>query len=139
MMKSFRRNKKGLAIYLDVSGSVIKALPKIIGVMLPLKNSVGSIFQFSNRVAEISFSELMQGKIMTTGGTDFNCVAESILEKGFNKAIVITDGYASLNDDLADKLAQHKAALLTIIVNGKDSCPELKPFGEVLKFEDMIE
>ncbi|MDY6953493.1 MAG: hypothetical protein SWE60_18450 [Thermodesulfobacteriota bacterium] len=137
-MRPSSTKRGGLAIYLDVSGSVTEALPRILGILLPLKNCIKSIFQFSNQTVEVSFADLMEGKIMTTGGTDFNCVAESILEKDLDKAVIITDGSASLNGEMASKLEEQKPAILTIIVDGKESCPDFEPFGEVVPLEEVI-
>ena len=41
--------------------------------------------------------ELSDGKFKTTGGTDFDCVANHILgHKEINKIIIFTDGYADI-------------------------------------------
>jgi hypothetical protein len=130
---------RGMAIYLDVSGSVNEHLPEIIGILRKLRDEVTTIFQFSNQVVETEFKELLKGKIKTTYGTDFDCVAMSILDNRYDKAVVITDGYASLNDELGKKLKASGVRLLTIIYGGGTSCDELAQFGDIVLLRDMVE
>jgi len=106
---------RGLAIYLDVSGSVNEYLPKILGVLRSLRNELTTIFQFSNKVIDTSFESLLKGNIRTTYGTDFDCIAQHILGHSFDKAAIITDGYASMSDDLKKQLKKHGPVTLTIL------------------------
>ena len=128
--------EKGLAIYLDVSGSVNDYLPEIIGILKGFEKRLDTIFLFSNKVVEASFSSLLKGRIETTGGTDFDCVASSILERDFDKAVVITDGYASLASEWKEKLERRKVNILTILFDGKADCDDLASFGEVVLLEE---
>jgi len=134
-----RPNKRntGLAIYLDVSGSVNDHLPEIIGIIGKLKAELTTLFLFSNKVVETPIKELLKGRVETTWGTDFNCIAKSIIERGFDKAVVITDGYANLSEELSDKLKERKVAILTILFGRINDCSEFKPFGDVVKLEEM--
>lgn len=68
---------RGLAIYLDVSGSVNHHLPEIIGLLRSLRTELKTIFLFSNKVVEMPFRTLLAGRVQTTYGTDFNCIAAS--------------------------------------------------------------
>jgi hypothetical protein len=137
--KLFHPQKRhlGLAIYLDVSGSVNEYLPKILGILKNLKKEITTIFQFSNKVVETPFSELIKGNIQTTYGTDFNCIAKSILERGFDKAIIITDGYASMDDDLKQKLKEQKLSTLTILFDDAQYCDDFETFGEIVLLGDV--
>ena len=134
-----KEKNKGLAIYLDVSGSVNDHLPKIIGILKSLKNEITSIFQFSNKVVETSFEALLKGQIKTTYGTDFSCVAQSVLDMGFDKAVVITDGYASMSDELREKLKERGLSTLTILFDRATECEDFALFGDVLDLEDVCE
>ena len=129
--------EKGIACYLDVSGSVNEYLPKILGILRNLQKELKSIFLFSNKVVEVPFTTLMKGEIQTTYGTDFDCIAESILEREYEKAVVITDGYASLGRELSEKLKKQGVCILTILFDRRDSCDDFAPFGEVLKLDDV--
>jgi hypothetical protein len=126
-----------VAIYLDVSGSVTSFLPKIIGVLGRLRGRISSIYQFSTQVVETSFEDLLSGEIRTTYGTDFDCVAQSILDRTYERSIVITDGYAGLSGHLKDELLQRRAKLLTVLFGHARGCRPLAPLGEVVQLADV--
>ena len=128
---------QGLVIYLDVSGSVDEYLPKIISILRNLKNEISSIFLFSNKVVEVAFTTLLQGKIKTTGGTDFDCIAESILDRQFDKAIIITDGYASMKAENKKKLQSLKLKSLTILFERAQKCADFECFGDIVQLDDI--
>ena len=127
----------GVALYLDVSGSVSAFLPQIVGVLGKLEGKVRSLYQFSNEVVEIGMEALQAGEVHTTYGTDFDCVAASILENRFDKAIVITDGYASLSSELRDELALRRVRLLTVLFGHARTCKALSSLGEIVTLDDV--
>lgn len=135
----YANQNQGLAVYLDVSGSVNEHLPRIAGLLRGLERDLVTIYLFSNRVVEVAFSTVLRGQVQTTYGTDFDCIAESILEKRLDKAIVMTDGYASLSEDNQEALHERHVRLLTILFGGKTDCPEFEPFGDVLQLNDAVE
>ena len=130
---------RGLAIYLDVSGSVNAYLPNILGVLRSLRKEITSIFQFSNKVVETSFESLLKGSVKTTYGTDFDCIAESILERGFDKAVVITDGYASMNKGNRARLKESGLVTLTILFDNAQNCKDFESFGDVVPLEEICD
>jgi hypothetical protein len=130
--------KHGLAVYLDVSGSVNDHLPAIIGILQSLREDLTTVFLFSNKVLEVSFQKLLQGAVKTTYGTDFDCVAASIVERGLDKAIVLTDGYAGLKPDLQDELRRRRVRVMTVLFGSKQECPEFAPLGDVVQLEDIV-
>jgi hypothetical protein len=134
-----QKRDRGLAIYLDVSGSVNEYLPKILGILKSLRREITTIFQFSNKVVETSFESLLKGNIQTTFGTDFNCIAQSILERGFDKAVIITDGYASMSDGLKEPLKKHGLATLTILFDDAQTCEDFAEFGDVVQLEGVTD
>jgi len=132
--------RRGIAVYLDVSGSVNDQLPKITGILRNMQDDVETVFLFSNKVVEIPFSELVnRGKVKTTFGTDFDCVAESILERGFDKAVVITDGYATLSEDNLARLKRAAVRILTILTEQNTSFTEFPGLGPVVELEEVVE
>jgi len=131
--------EKGLAIYLDVSGSVNEYLPQIIGVLAKLKNNVTSLFLFSNIVVETTMEDLIKGKIRTSYGTDFNCIAHSIIERRFEKAVIITDGYADMSEELSKQLKTLGLVTLTILFDGTTTCEDFAKFGDVVNLSDVCE
>jgi hypothetical protein len=136
-----RSRGRGLAVYLDVSGSVHDDLPRILGVLGNMQSDIEKVFTFSNDIVETSLKALAKGEgIRTTYGTDFDCVAASILERGYPKAVVITDGYADMTEEHMEALRKRKVSILTIIFgDGDEECEALKPFGPVMKLEDVVE
>ena len=112
---------------------------KILGILKSLRKEITSIFQFSNKVVETTFNALLKGKIQTTYGTDFNCVARSILERGFDKAILITDGCASLSTEHGEQLKQQGLVTLTVLFDDAQSCEPFLNFGDVVQLEDIYQ
>nr|BDD45891.1 hypothetical protein 20 [Candidatus Hydrogenedentota bacterium] len=131
--------ERGLAIYLDVSGSVNDYLPEIIGVMCNLKSDLKTILLFSNKVVEVPFKSLLKGVVSTTYGTDFDCIAEHILENKYDKAVILTDGYASMKKVNKEALEKQKVSTLTVLFGGKKECSEFAVFGDVVQLEDVTE
>ncbi|MHC5058240.1 MAG: hypothetical protein ACYTKD_26585, partial [Planctomycetota bacterium] len=87
-----RERERPQDVYLDVSGSVHDDLPRILGVLGNMQSDIEKVFTFSNDIVETSLKALAKGEgIRTTYGTDFDCVAASILERGYPKAVMITD------------------------------------------------
>lgn len=72
-------------------------------------------------------------------GTDFDCIADSILEHACDKAIIFTDGYASLNKEIQEELKTKKTQVLTVLFGGRMDCEEFAPLGDVVQLEDSTE
>jgi hypothetical protein len=98
-----------------------------------------TIFLFSNKVVEIPFARLLSGRVQTTYGTDFDCIADSILERAFDKAVILTDGYAELAAERQAQLKKQKLQALTILFGDKTDCDEFAPFGDVVQLEDITD
>jgi len=130
------QRRKGIAIYLDVSGSVNEHLPEILGILRRLRNEITSVYQFSNEVVETSMQELVRGKIKTTFGTSFDSVANSILEKQYEKAVVITDGYSSISAELQKRMKEKGERIVTILFGGASQTNDFAQFGEVIHLKD---
>lgn len=134
-----KNNREGIAIFLDVSGSVNQSLPEICGLLARYRRNIRSVYQFSNAVSEITMDALMRGYVETTYGTDFNCVAQTILAEEFTRAVIITDGYAAMNE--SNQMALHGAGvrLLTILFGIHNNGDVLEPFGEVMNLNEITE
>ena len=133
------RRQKGIAVFLDVSGSVNEYLPEILGILSGLRNRLSTIYLFSNRVVEVPFAAVCRGELETTHGTDFDCIARTVLEKEYERAVVITDGFADLKEENAGLLRKAGTRILTVLFDGTDECEAFEPFGEVIQLEDMTE
>jgi hypothetical protein len=115
--------------YVDVSGSQSHVIPAVVPVVSRLKNLVGEMVHcFSTRVSSCKITEFSKGNFHTTGGTDFNPVADHILKNNYKQAVILTDGYAWLNYDLINKL---KARNIKITVGWTVPNPDLHPLSEV--------
>ena len=64
-------------------------------------------------------------------------IAQSILERGFDKAVIITDGYASMSDDLKQQLRKRGLVTLTILFDDAQTCDDFAEFGEVVQLGDV--
>ena len=135
LVTHIRNGHRGLAVYLDVSGSVNEYLPKIVGLLRNMKRELTSIFLFSNKVVEVPFSELLKGRVNTTYGTDFNCVADSMIERGWDKAVVLTDGYAELSEEKRAELKRKNVRTLTLLFGGLTESSEWAATGDVCELE----
>ncbi len=134
-----KSDNRGLAVYLDVSGSVNDYLPKIIAILANLKKDIVSIFLFSNAVSETKMEDLIRGRVRTTYGTDFDCVAKSILEKRFDKVVIITDGNASMNEENYKLIKTQGLVSLTILFGQATGCEAFEKFGDILFLDDVCE
>ena len=122
-----------------VSGSVNRYLPKIVSLLRCLENELKSIFLFSTEVVEVPFKTLLAGRVQTTYGTDFDCIAEHITGRRFDKAVILTDGFASMNDENQTRLKADGVCTLTVLFGGNDVCPDLAGTGSVVELEDVIQ
>ncbi len=129
--------ERGLAVYLDVSGSVNQHLPEIIGLLRSLKAELMSIFLFSNKVVEVPFRTLLAGQVQTTYGTDFDCIAEHVLANRFDKAVILTDGYASMTEENQEQLKARTFRALTVLFGGRTDSPEFEVLGDVVQLDEV--
>ena len=118
-----------LHVYFDVSGSVTSELDFIMGAVLALKESYElNLYQFSTQVIEVGLEEVKAGKIKSTGGTCFNCVARHIQENNIENALLFTDGCSSLSPDNIEDLQRRN--IITGLIGTRDSV--VKEFSRVV-------
>ena len=85
-------------LYLDVSASMVDTHALLFGLALHLGPRLGrQAWLFSTRVYPATPRELEEGRLRTTGGTDFDCVLRHALAYGFSRILVVTDGWADLS------------------------------------------
>jgi hypothetical protein len=96
--------KNSIACYIDVSGSQDHVIPKVVEAVMRYKKHVGNeVYCFSTLVSDTHVKKL-RSDIYSTGGTDFNPVAEHILENKFKSVIILTDGHACLSQENIEKI-----------------------------------
>jgi hypothetical protein len=127
----------GLAVYLDVSGSVNEHLPQIIALLRRLRTELKTIYLFSNKVVEAPFKTLLAGHIQTTYGTDFDYIAEHLLANRFDKAVILTDGYASMTEEDQEQLKARKFRPLTVLFDRRTDSPEFECLGDVVQLDEI--
>ncbi len=88
----YKTDPKLLPIYLDVSGSTYSYLPEIIKLIANVSKDLDYVWGFSNKVVKHTIEMLVDNKINSTGGTDFDCIIQHALENEYNHIVVITDG-----------------------------------------------
>lgn len=122
--------------YLDVSGSQDHVLPVMLPVVTRLKQKIGNfVYCFSTQIDEARIADLQRGKYKSTGGTDFNPVAEHILKNNFKNALILTDGHAYLDPKLALKL---KKKGVNITVGWTESNPARNPLSGIARKEFYV-
>jgi len=133
--KTFERRA---TIYLDVSGSITYKIPVLYGIVKNLSlYATLKIFLFSNKVVPITIKEIKEGRIRTTYGTDFDCVAESILQDRSKLNFIITDGYATMGTENMNRLKKLGVKTLGILTVKGDT-KELKKFcAEVVHLTEL--
>lgn len=89
---AYKTDKNLLPIYLDVSGSTMPYLPEIIKLIANVSDQLDYVWGFSTKIVKHTTQQLADGKIDTTGGTDFTCVIDHAVENKFKHIVVITDG-----------------------------------------------
>lgn len=81
-------------VYLDVSGSMNNVLTALYGAVMDCQDMVHEkVHLFSDKIADISHTQLRCGICITTGGTDIECVARHIDTNKVRRALLITDGW----------------------------------------------
>jgi uncharacterized protein with von Willebrand factor type A (vWA) domain len=80
---------------------------------------------FSTEVVPVTMEQISNGEYYSTGGTSFNDVVSHFLELDIPKALVITDGYDSLNKSLKDQLESSNKELHVLLISYSEN-PETK-------------
>ena len=87
-------------VYFDVSGSMVNLLPHLIHLVLPYAaRGEIQLYQFSGIVEPLHFADLQSGNLVSSRGTDINCVLEHIFDNQIRTAIILTDGCTGIPRD----------------------------------------
>jgi len=127
----YPQEEGGVRVYVDVSGSFFEDLPHIFYALESIKDwIIYPIYGFSTKVFSISKKDLLKGKYKTTGGTDFNCIANHLRKERFTKAIVITDGESKMSRKNSDYLKRNCDVLTILTSNGNERY--VKDFSSII-------
>jgi hypothetical protein len=81
-------------VYLDVSGSMDGVIRPLYAALASLTPWLAPQVQlFSTRVKGIPLSRLLRGQVLTTGGTDIDCVTGHLIQNRVERALIVTDGW----------------------------------------------
>lgn len=140
IISDLMENQSGkINVYLDVSGSVEPEINLILGLMRNIKNKINKIYLFSNKCVEAKIEDVCAGSIITTYGTSFDCVAESIIENNIEKALIFTDGYASLRSELQRQLKEKNPELMVVLFcNGVLYANTFEQIATIVKLGDIV-
>lgn len=137
-----QRSPKGLiTVYLDVSGSVVGVLPKILGILKRHRQQISKMYTWSTMCVETDLDTLFKGEFQTSWGTDINCTMQHIEKNGVKKAIILTDGcFGSIYSSKHIELIKH-IDLLTILFNLTDSVNDsyYKEHSEIVYLDNITE
>jgi len=136
-MEQYKAKREEVTIFLDVSGSMDKEIPVLLGIaqLLALHIEV-EFFQFSNKVAPFTMDDLRRGRIKTTWGTDFNCILETILGRKAIHSIIITDGYASAKPELIKRVLATRGPIDGVVIGGTNADELSKFCKSITKISD---
>lgn len=98
-------------LYVDVSGSMRPYYLYIPFIYEALKHVMGRIFQFSTVVREVSSDDRF---LYSTGGTDFDRVADHMTREGVRAAILLSDGKSSISSERLQTLKGQLQSLVYI-------------------------
>ena len=72
-------------------------LPLLYGALLPLRQWLyPKIHVFSTSVSDIGYGQLKNGKVISTYGTEIDCVTQHMLKENLRRALIITDGWVGV-------------------------------------------
>ena len=121
--KALALSDERVHLYLDVSGSMDDTLAFVTGLTLSVGSLVGpTLHQFSNRVVSITWQQLAQGHVATTGGTDLDCVARHANEHGYRRILIVTDGHVQLAES-SRRLLRRQLETFVVIVGWPSQPP----------------
>lgn len=82
-------------VYLDVSGSMTEYVQDFLGPLTAyVSRRLATLWQFSTIVEPLPLDQLRHGRLITTGGTDIDCVlAHALADPTTTSIVVVTDGY----------------------------------------------
>ena len=110
------------SIYLDVSGSMGEFVRLVYKVATDCQEYLDDkIHLFSNVIESISKEELLSGKCLSTGGTDFDIIIQHMDKMRTKKAVIFTDGCASMSQTSKDTIKKLGLSIITVLTpNGSD-------------------
>lgn len=125
---------QAVRVYVDVSNSMRKYYEFIYGVLTKLEDwLMPECYMFSTMVMPATKENFKKGHIKTTYGTDYNCVADHLIKHPIERALIFSDGYATITNKNLSALKKSGTYLVGAIVEKRNWSSDLyKMCGEVI-------
>ena len=122
-----------VTFYFDVSGSMNQFLNDAASAITRCAQWIkDELYLFSTKIFPISRSEFKKGHYRSTGGTNFEIVAQHIHENNIHSAIILTDGYVGPTP--RPYLKACKRANIQVILTPNGYSEDLKPIATHIHF-----
>jgi len=137
-------NQGSVHVYIDTSGSMGDWIKWCYELCVSLDTWLAEpIHLFSNNIGDITVRQLKQGVVLTTGGTDFDCIIKHAIESKYERIIIITDGEAGMQKKNQEALKMANMKVFTVFTPDGDQDKDnvLRLVSEwhcTLKEEDKI-
>jgi hypothetical protein len=114
-------------VYVDVSGSTSTVQPFLYGLVIHAQELVAEpLYLFSTEVVPVSLAELLSGRVVTTRGTDFDCVIQHAAREGFRKILLVTDGNAEFCEESREIAVRDALEIYVVLTESNPACPLLE-------------
>jgi len=113
-----------VALYLDVSGSMVPHFPLVAGFARALAEIPVRLRVFDTAVREVDLALLSDGKISGGGGTDFDAPLRDLVDDtGVECGVLFTDGEAHVSAAVGRRLVTSKKRLYVVYLGNVKSSP----------------
>lgn len=109
--QNVEKRAQKIVVYVDVSSSMDAYWKLLTKLMKMLADQAGDVYQFSS---DLALTDAHKSVLFTTGMTDYNIVAQHIVNEGFTSVIVLTDHTAHIRAELIELLGQQLETLYLI-------------------------
>jgi len=113
-----------VALYLDVSGSMIEHFPLVAGFARALAEMPVRLRVFDTAVREVDLALLTEGKLQGGGGTDFDAPLKDLVDdSNVECGVLFTDGEAFVSPGMGRRLLASKKRLYVVYLGNVRSSP----------------
>lgn len=134
-----RFSHKRTFVYFDVSGSMTDEVPRVAKALWTYdRRGLCDVHVFSTQVYSASVHDLMNKKLISTGGTDIDCVLQHVMDipnkSRPNAVVIITDGFTGYpNPTLAARFRETKIRLYVGLVKSNSPYDSKKDLASLAK------
>lgn len=125
-------NSGKVHMFVDVSGSQDEVFPYVLRLMRDAGRLIDpDVNVFSTVIDTLSINDIRLDKLEfeNTGGTDFDCVLNHAIKKGYGSIVVLTDGYSDVSEPVMKRAK--KAKIRVLVGFTETSGYKINPFGKL--------